>query len=959
MSQINSSNMLSKHGLLECLHADTSNRKMTASRSFSVSSFNCRSVKSSVSEVRELCNVSDLVFLQEHWLLPNELGMLNNLHPDFVAFSKSAVDISQNILIGRPYGGTAILFKKEFSNCVTCIDTYDSRICALRFVSNIGPILFVCVYMPADVGDAECSENFIETCSKISALYTDSDAVQLVVAGDFNCQNGSRFYDAFLAFVEDNSLQLSDSLHLNNIFTYCSDDGTRMSWIDHIVSSSGVHDLISNVDVLFQFVTSDHKPVRATFESLYGLVAVQQAGPDRKNIEGAQVYDWNRADNYCIQAFVSTLSDCLSYVDIPAHVFNACSHRSNDTNIVNEIDSYYNTIVKCIKFACHKCIPSRVKTHADYTVPGWNDYVKEKHLAARDAFLNWAMTGKPRQGVEFTLMNKTRAAFKLALRYCRQNEEQLRADSCANAMSDKDYKAFWASIHKQSNSASTKYVDAIGGYTGDNNIAEMWRKHFDELYNTVRDVTSQTLCYDRLNERCSSTGAGFSICVQDVLRSLQKQKLGKAVGPDNVAMEAFVFGGSKLAVHLCLLFNLFVKHGYLPKTFMSSLLVPLVKCKNGDLSDINNYRAIALSNALSKLFEHVLVDSVHTDGEGDQAQFGFKQGHSTALCTSIMKRTVEHYINRGSHVFACFVDLSKAFDKVNYWKLFNKLLDDNVNASIVRVLAFWYTRQEMCVCWNLTVSVAFTVSNGTRQGGVLSPYLFSRYIRDLLHDLQSAQLGCNIGGIFTNVLAYADDIVLLAPSWRALQCLLNVFWEGIQTLDMTCNVSKSVCMIFNPRQHVKIVAKTFPLLNVGGSNLQFVTEFKYLGHIISNDFSDDKDIHRELRNMFFRVNILVRRFAKCSVAVKIALFRAYCLCLYDTALWKCYNVTSFSKLASCYNRCIKIFFGYKRRDSMTHILTLLGLPTFNTVISNGAAIFARCYNGCTNSIISHLRSLGY
>ncbi len=95
-------------------------------------------------------------------------------------------------------------------------------------------------------------------------------------------------------------------------------------------------------------------------------------------------------------------------------------------------------------------------------------------------------------------------------------------------------------------------------------------------------------------------------------------------------------------------------------------MVPLVKCKNGDLSDVNNYRAIALSNALSKLFEHVLVDSVRTDGEGDQAQFGFKQGHSTALCTSVMKRTVEHFINRGSHVFACFVDLSKAFDKVNY-----------------------------------------------------------------------------------------------------------------------------------------------------------------------------------------------------------------------------------------------------------------------------------------------------
>ena len=79
------------------------------------------------------------------------------------------------------------------------------------------------------------------------------------------------------------------------------------------------------------------------------------------------------------------------------------------------------------------------------------------------------------------------------------------------------------------------------------------------------------------------------------------------------------------------LFNMFIRHGYLPKTFMKSLLVPLVKCKSGDLSDVNNYRAIAISTALSKLFEHVIAGAVHTVSDGDRYQFGFKDGHSTAL----------------------------------------------------------------------------------------------------------------------------------------------------------------------------------------------------------------------------------------------------------------------------------------------------------------------------------------
>ena len=58
-------------------------------------------------------------------------------------------------------------------------------------------------------------------------------------------------------------------------------------------------------------------------------------------------------------------------------------------------------------------------------------------------------------------------------------------------------------------------------------------------------------------------------------------------------------------------------------------------------------------------------------------QFGFTGG-STSLCTSVFKRTIDYYSHRGSHAFACFIDFSKAFDRVSYWELFHKLLDDNI-----------------------------------------------------------------------------------------------------------------------------------------------------------------------------------------------------------------------------------------------------------------------------------------
>jgi len=62
-------------------------------------------------------------------------------------------------------------------------------------------------------------------------------------------------------------------------------------------------------------------------------------------------------------------------------------------------------------------------------------------------------------------------------------------------------------------------------------------------------------------------------------------------------------------------------------------------------------------------------------------------------------------------------------------------------------------------------------------------------------------------------------------------------------------------------------------------------------------------------NMFMRTNILIRKYSRCSVLVKTALFKSFCLGLYDTALWNNFNKCTKNKLKSAYNKCIKIFFG--------------------------------------------------
>ena len=142
-------------------------------------------------------------------------------------------------------------------------------------------------------------------------------------------------------------------------------------------------------------------------------------------------------------------------------------------------------------------------------------------------------------------------------------------------------------------------------------------------------------------------------------------------------------------------------------------------------------------------------------------------------------------------------------------------------------------------------------------------------------------------------------------------------------------------MVFGPKDRSKTVAHVSPNLKFGHVDLSYVNSFKYLGHIITSDLSDDADIQREIKSMFVRTNILIRKFAICSRAVKIVLFKSYCLCLYGNALWRSHSIGKFAKLLSCYNKCIKLLFCYDRRYSVTQMLFELGLPCFKTVVHNG------------------------
>lgn len=206
---------------------------MASSSSLRLVSFNCRGWNSGSLLLNDLSDSFDICFVQEHWLFDFQLSSLS-FCDDFNSVGVSGM--SDSLLLGRPYGGCGLIYRKSLTHLITHHSSNSDRFCAISVHLNGISLLFICVYFPTNYHTLESKNAFTDLLGVLAGFIDTISFDHVLIAGDFNVDLDipSDRSSLFINFLEEHSFICLDRLPLSRITHTCvHNSGGHSTWIDH------------------------------------------------------------------------------------------------------------------------------------------------------------------------------------------------------------------------------------------------------------------------------------------------------------------------------------------------------------------------------------------------------------------------------------------------------------------------------------------------------------------------------------------------------------------------------------------------------------------------------------------------------------------------------------------------------------------------------------------------------
>ena len=496
----------------------------------------------------------------------------------------------------------------------------------------------------------------------------------------------------------------------------------------------------------------------------------------------------------------------------------------------------------------------------------------------------WISAGRPLNTELHRIMKRTRNVYHLQIRKCKKAADVLRRnallDACINGKGD-----IFSEIRKMRKSPSSA-VNSIDGVSQD--IPDHFATLYGRLYNSVDEKSKLDSLFAAIDSQVSQEDSLeiHKITAEVVEAAVSHLKKNKTDPVLTSTSDCLSNSPPILFEYLAIIFRSWLIHGHVTELLLLSTLVPIIKDKLGSLCSSDNYRSIAISSLILKIFDWVLIILYGDKLFFDDLQFGYQEQCSTNMCTWKAVETIDHFTRNGSDVFACVMDMKKAFGTVQNSVLFNKLLERGIPKPYVRLLMVMYSTQAANVRWNGDISKQFPITNGVKQGAVLSAILFCVYIDGLFNVLRRKKSGCWIDGHFYGMLGYADDIMLLSPSLDGLQQMIDSCADFMSSHNLAFSTNpdprkcKTKCMAF------LINDRDIATLRLNGNDLPWVTSAKHLGTKVENNTNRmSKDLMEKRAQFINRNNELIQEFRFAHPKTLIRTNNIFNTSLYGCVLW--------------------------------------------------------------------------
>ena len=364
--------------------------------------------------------------------------------------------------------------------------------------------------------------------------------------------------------------------------------------------------------------------------------------------------------------------------------------------------------------------------------------------------------------------------------------------------------------------------------------AAVWFEHFNKLMNEcnhaelVEKETEFNNLIDSQKQKIFNE-LNFSVSEKEVSKAIKNLKNNKASGNDSIINEMLKSGHNVLLCPITKLFNLILISEIYPCGWRENLLTPIHK--KGSLHITNNYRGIAVSSTMSKLFCSVLNYRLRTFIDQHNIipnnQISYKNNARTCDHILTLKTIIDKYINKLSqkYLYTCFVDFKSAFDTIWRSALLYKLITHNIGGNFLGIIKDMYKKVVYSVKCGSGCTDKFSSSIGVKQGGVLSPLLFNLYLSDLPKIFDSSCNPVQLADLQINCLMYADDLVLLSLSSTGLQNCLDKLESYCKLWKLNVNITKTKVLIFN--KGGRLLKNC--IFHYGGFALEKVNQYCYLG----------------------------------------------------------------------------------------------------------------------------------